>query len=187
MTKTTLAKRQRRGLAAKPDLPFDMFVPGSIEPVTSDLIDRTMAEFPGSTHDIIKQLLDDVAGDAIFINSRYQVNIRDVEMPPGWPALVRLSIKRRDKERPGPEAYRDFMAIKDRLVGPENEAVELYPARSREYDTANQRWLFVLKDSAQRFPFGFDYGERVASVQADVGNARQHPFDEPQHVYKAGL
>ncbi len=187
MTRATIQKQIRRGLKASPDLAFDLFVPGSVEPVTDDLIDRTMAEFPGSTRHDVERLLGDVAADAIFINSCYQVNMRDVDVPEGWPALVRLSIKRRDKERPGPEAYRDFMAIKDRLVGPENEAVELYPARSREYDTANQRWLFVMKEPGRKWPFGFDFGERVVSVQADVGNARQHPFDQPHHAYKAGV
>lgn len=190
MTRITEQKRLRRGLKAPPKPPFGLFVPAAIEPVTEELIAQTMKEFPGATREIVEGLLQDVAKDLIFVNERYQVNISDVPpetMPEGWPALVRLSIKRRDKERVGPEKYRDFMAIKDRLVGPENEAVELYPARSREYDTANQYWLFVIKDPKQRWPFGFDYGERVVSAQKDVGAARQHPFDEPQHVYKRGM
>jgi hypothetical protein len=59
--------------------------------------------------------------------------------------------------------------------------VELYPARSREYDTANQYHLYVVKDPAVRFPLGFDFGERVASEHADVGASKQHPFDQPHH------
>ncbi len=190
MTKITHQKRVRRGLVGGHDLPFDLFTPGFVEPLTDELVDRTMAEFPGATREIIVAQLEDVRMDAIFINSRYQVNIRDVDpetMPPGWPALVHLSIKRRDKERVGPERYRDFMAIKDRLIGAENEAVELYPARSREYDTANQFHIWVMKDPAQRWPFGYDFGERVVSAQVDVGGARQEPFTEAHHVYRDGL
>lgn len=187
MTKSTVSKKKRLGLMARDPLAFDMFQAGTIEPISDSLIDKTMAEFPGATREQVEKLLNEVHADAIFINSRYQVNMRDVPdetMPPGWPALVHLSIKRRDKARIGPEKYRDFMAIKDRLVGPENEAVEMYPARGREYDTANEYHLYVMKDSTRRWPFGFDFGGRVASVQADVGGARQHPFDEPHHVYK---
>jgi hypothetical protein len=34
--------------------------------------------------------------------------------------------------------WRDLQRIKNQLVGPECEAVELYPAESRKVDTANQ-------------------------------------------------
>ena len=37
-----------------------------------------LAEFLGSTREVVETLLNDVAKDRIFINSRYQVNIRDV-------------------------------------------------------------------------------------------------------------
>jgi hypothetical protein len=184
MTKASPTRRNaRRGVAtSKPDAPFDLFQPGVITPVDDELIDRTVAEFPGvSREDIVRQFAD-LQNDRVFINSRYQVNMRDAPaIAPGWPDMIHLSIKRRDKERVGPEKYRDFMAIKDRLIGPDHEAVELYPARSREYDTANQYHLYVVKDPVVRFPLGFDFGESVVSEHADVGASKQHPFDQPHH------
>lgn len=183
--KRRIAERRSRREVAR-DLPFDLFEKGTIPPISDELIDQTMAQFPGVTREAVEAQLKDVHRDDIWFNSRYQVNMRDVEgLPEGWPPMIALSIKRRDRERIGPEKYRDFMAIKDRLIGPEHEAVELYPARSREYDTANQYHLYVMKRPGDRWPFGFDFGQRVASGAntQDIGGWRQHPFDQPHHVY----
>ena len=42
----------------------------------------------------------------------------------------------------------------------EAEAVELFPAQSRIWNTANQYHLFVMKDNV-RIPIGFDFGGPV--------------------------
>jgi hypothetical protein len=40
----------------------------------------------------------------------------------------------------------------------------------------------VIQDPTIRFPFGFDFGQRVASTMTgDVGGAKQHPFDQAHH------
>lgn len=41
--------------------------------------------------------------------------------------------------------YRDYMRIKDDIFGEEYEAIELYPARSRETDPSNAFVLFVFE------------------------------------------
>jgi hypothetical protein len=98
----------------------------------------------------------------MYQNSRYTVLVnRDAEVGEGWPPMVWLSIRRNDRERPGPERWRDFQRIKTELVGPENEAVELYPAESRVADCADQFHIFVIKESGIAFPFGFREGLRA--------------------------
>lgn len=125
--------------------------------------------------------MDRLHRDTIWLNNRYQVNVADMEPMEGsnLPKMVHLSIKRLDKGRIGPERYRDFMRIKDELVGPGCEAVELYPARNREVDTANQYHLWCLIDPSLNFPFGFKEGRVIAL--ASSGKAVQHPFDEDHH------
>ena len=91
---------------------------------------------------------------AAFANSRYCVLIREVLAGRRCPAHWHMMIQRRDGEAPGPERYRDFMRIRDELVGPEHEAVEVYPARSSETDVANVYHLWVLKSEADTFPVG---------------------------------
>jgi len=86
--------------------------------------------------------------ERLMVNSRYQVAVR--ELGEGG---VHLSIKRIDQ---GPvHDWRDLQRIKDELLGPECEAVELYPAQSRMVDGANQFHLWGHRSPTFRFPFGF--------------------------------
>lgn len=82
----------------------------------------------------------------------YQNDTYTVEIVPGQP-FIHLDIRRIDGEQC--KNWRHFQQIKDELVGPEHEAVELFPAESRLVDTANQYHLWVVADPAYRFPFGF--------------------------------
>lgn len=110
----------------------------------------------------------------VFLNDQYQVMV--FLLPGnGWPDMIHLSIRRLDRE--AIHDWRDLQMIKNMIVGPEHEGVELYPAESRLTDSANQFHIFVLADSAQRFPFGFS--ERL--VSEDTGSkyahkARQRPW-----------
>lgn len=70
---------------------------------------------------------------------------------------------------------RELPAIKNELVGPENEGVELYPAESRLMDSANQYHLWVLTDPEKRFPFGFT--SRVVTEEA-FGKSVQRKFEK---------
>jgi hypothetical protein len=90
---------------------------------------------------------------ALYRNSRSQVHVRRYAAIDGGPDLVHLSYKRHDQGIFIP--YRDRMRLKDWFVGPECEAVELYPARSREVDGANQYHLWCIDDPTFRLPFGF--------------------------------
>lgn len=50
----------------------------------------------------------------------------------------------------------EFQEIKNQLVGPEHEAVQLFPGESRLVDTANQYHLWVHADPSYRFPVAFN-------------------------------
>lgn len=150
--------------------PWTPLEPATLEPIRVQTILDVQAAYPQLTREAILEQHRRDAPDAVYLNSRYQVNVYSKDRE-----LVWLSIKKRDKTAVGPERYRDFMAIKDQLMGPEYEAFEVYPARSRETDTANQYHLWVLpKDTI--LPVGFNDGRNiVVNPGATTG---QQPFEE---------
>jgi hypothetical protein len=107
-----------------------------------------------------------------YANSRYHVALwhdGDRDHPMGeW---VHLSIK--DHGRSARHDWRDFQRIKNELVGPEYEAIEIYPAESRLVDTCNQYHLYVFK--TWRPPQGFRV-RLVAEGRSSIG-AQQRPFE----------
>lgn len=105
-----------------------------------------------------------------FVNDKYQVQMTQAEIRDKWPPMLWLSIKRLDREVI--HDWRELQEIKNAIVGPEHEAVELYPAESRLVDTANQYHLFVLTDPTHRFPFGYDYR---SVTDNPGGKAKQRP------------
>lgn len=119
-------------------------------------------------------------GELIFINSRYQVNIRCLNPVEPFGRILWLSIKRRDK-RPIHD-WRDLQRIKNELVGPEYEAIEIYPAESRLHDTANQFHLWLFFDG-YKIPIGF--ADRFVTEHTDGGSI-QRPFeDKPKDLLTA--
>lgn len=127
----------------------------------------------GLTREGAIKMWHDLVSDPIWLNNIYQVNVRPVAAN-DWPAMIHLSIKRRDKQPIGVEHFRDFQRIKNELVGPDHEAVELYPAEDSLIDSANQYHLWALADSAHRFPFGFRSGRLI--IGKSEGGAVQRPF-----------
>lgn len=95
----------------------------------------------------VEKLIQMTAAPHLFVNDVYMVRVRQAS------PFVQLDIARRDGQ-PG-KSWRDFQRIKNELVGPECEAVELFPAESRLVDTSNQYHLWVYPDPANRFPFGY--------------------------------
>lgn len=136
-------------------------------PTTDDLLSRPWTPF------VLCEPDPREPGVEIWLNSRYQVHRRRHEALDGGPTLVHHSFKRRDRRTLIP--YRDKMRIKDDLVGPECEGVELLPARSREVDTANQYHLWLIADEHFRFPFGF--ATRLISEES-INGSMQEPWPE---------
>ena len=118
--------------------------------------------------------------DEIRVNELYEVWLtRHRDAAPGWPALIGLSIKRRDKSVV--RDWRHLQRIKNELVGPEREGVELFPAESRLVDSANQYFLWVSGDPAWRFPFG----QPTREVEGrSTRGATQRPFPEGWPVWR---
>lgn len=98
---------------------------------------------------IDRYIADEIHGSQIWKNDVYQVAVRK-----RGEGLVHLSIKRIDRQPI--RDWRDLQQIKNQLVGPECEGVELYPAESRLVDTANQFHIWCCTNPKFRFPFGFE-------------------------------
>lgn len=107
--------------------------------------------------------------DPVYANDKYQVVVREVKCE--WGDMLHLSIKRLDREPI--HDWRDLQEIKNQLVGPEHEGVELYPAEGRRVDTSNQYHLWVLKEKGLWFPFGFD--ERLVT-EGSISKSKQRPL-----------
>jgi hypothetical protein len=67
---------------------------------------------------------------------------------------TQLLIRRKDRQKVT-DHYQVFQRIKNQILGPEVEAIELYPAASREYDTSN---TYSLWCSPEPFPIGYPAG-----------------------------
>jgi len=136
------------------------------------------------------ELLGDDAPHAIYVCRDYQASIFTVDDPGGgWPAMWHLSIKRKDREPIDEDRWRILQRIKNTLVGPEHEAVELYPAESRLVDTANQWHLWVFQKPQQQWPFGFT--SRLVTSE-EIHGTKQRPLppgtdESPPEEFKAGM
>lgn len=130
----------------------------------------------GRIIDYIRNYIRDLKMDQVYANDTYQVAVRtaEVDAEKGWPPMWHLSIKRLDREPI--HDWRELQEIKNALVGPEHEGIELYPSEKRKVDSANQYHMFVLKDGTQWFPFGF-----VVRFVGDaaLGKSKQRPFAKP--------
>lgn len=108
-------------------------------------------------------------GDSSWMNDTYTVIVHNLDE-----FMTHLSIRRND--RAPVTDWRDKQAIKNQLVGPECEAVELYPAESRLVDSANQYHLFCVTDPEFRFPFGFK--QRLVANHEEGTGAKQRDHSE---------
>ena len=86
-----------------------------------------------------------------------------------------ISFKRIDRKPV--KDWRHVQNIKNDILGPEGEAVELYPAESRLTDTANQYHLWGYNNTDIRFPFGF-LSRQVSDDAGNVEGAVQRPREE---------
>lgn len=89
--------------------------------------------------------------ERFFSNDTYLVNVSKVYCQLG--EVIHLSIKRHDNEPV--RSWSDLQEIKNLLVGPEHEAIEIYPAESRLVDMAPQYHLWVFADVEYRVPVGW--------------------------------
>ena len=118
-------------------------------------------------------------GMAVYRNALYTVTVRAITAPAPFGRGFHLSVKRND--RAPLHDWRHLQRIVNELVGPEAEAVELYPAESRKVDGANQYHLWAFPGYA--FPFGQHFrevctpDENAADSNPFVRAAVQRPFE----------
>ena len=139
---------------------------------------RTLFMHVKQTSDAVRAEADAVTrrqyeGCTVWLNDTYQVLSKPMSDDGIW---VQLSIKRRDRQVI--HDWRHLQRIKNEIVGPECEGVEMYPAESRLVDTANQYWLHVCTDPSYRFPFGFNDG-RIVNEESVAGSV-QRPFEKEE-------
>lgn len=126
-----------------------------LNPLTEEHIRETMRMCDMSREEAIASLEAEGRQTTYWLNDTYQVAlIRHKYKDPDFPDLLQLNIRRRDGEAIFRD-WREFQAIKNQLVGPEIEMVELYPAESRKADMSNKYHLWGFDDPAFRWPFGF--------------------------------
>lgn len=146
----------------------------TMEQLIQDVLDTSPVDI---TYAEAERLIHDSLQAETYVNNHYVVTLREIGHTATGPAMVHLSIRRADRSQVGPERFRDFQRIKNELVGPECEAVELYPAESRLVDSADQYHLWVVVSPTWRFPFGFDSGRFVVGPR-EGSPATQTPFRE---------
>jgi hypothetical protein len=122
------------------------------------------ATFGITSREKIAEIVQESVDAEIWRNDLYQVTVYRRDPPvDDWPQVIHLSIRRVDRQ-PARD-WRDFQDIKNQLVGPECEGVELYPAESRCVDLANQYHMWVFNSTDARFPFGFAEGRHVDDIE----------------------
>ena len=144
-------------------------------------IDKIVRAFPTITREQARLGLTKEDGSEVYVNNIYQVmvyrgheadelvHIDELKGKCTW-----LSIKRKDK-RPV-NNWQDMQTMKNRLVGTECDAFQMFPAESRMVNTANQYHLIVLPEG-QALPFGWgnravfeeEYPDNAGAVQSFKG------------------
>lgn len=139
--------------------------------------ERLHADWEGMvSKETINRIYEQMKRETLYKSEHYQVAI-DKETSHGFPGMIvwHLSIKRNDKE-PVMD-WRDLQDIKNKLVGPDYEAIQLFPAEDRVIDTANQYHLYAFmragKDrSPPRLPIGWTAGLKT---DEQFVNGKQRP------------
>jgi hypothetical protein len=176
MGRQATAKRQRHTAAPLPPwTPFQRDRSITLDELLACA--HLTAERLGLTLEQARAHIIGTYSDEVYINSRYRVVIRH------QPGYVHLSFNRCGGGGIGPERWRDFQRIKNELVGPEHEAVELYPAETRVRDTSNTYHLWVLDKPfpLAKFDIGF-WGPRTVLDRApgSITGSEQLPLDPDQ-------
>lgn len=95
----------------------------------------------------------------------YRNDIYTVEVNHRAP-YIHLDISRNDGA--ACNNWREMQEIKNQLVGPQYEAIQLFPAEDRLVDTSNEYHLWVYADPQYRFPVGF--AQRFVLEQPLISN-----------------
>lgn len=100
-------------------------------------------------------MAEQVLSEELYTNGKYQVTKSKPHRTgvPGWPAMIHLSIIPLDGKPV--HSWHDLQSIKNALVGPEFEAIEIYPAESRLVDMGHNYHLWVFSPEEFSVPIGW--------------------------------
>jgi hypothetical protein len=137
----------------------------------AEVAETVRAKFP----DISDEALDDLISDETWGNDRYTVSVHLLDGDRD--GFVEFAVHNHNRTPHVP--WRHLQQIKNEVLGPDREAVQLFPAEDRLVDTANEYWLYVypvgkapMRD--RRTKVGMDYGRNVAYDMPDgFGRSRQ--------------
>ena len=125
---------ERSALLAQPCEFFKSFFAGRVPSMTEKVF-------------FVEQAVQRMVAMNVYQNDIYRVDVKH-ETP-----LLHLVIRRRDATTCS--EWHDFQRIKNELIGPEHEAVQLFPAESRLVDTGNEYHLWVYPTPNVRMQLGF--------------------------------
>lgn len=120
-------------------------------------------------YDHWRMLPDGTDGIRRYWNSRYSLAIKP-ELKQSLVSCLCYTVLVIRADQSAHRDYRDYMRIKDDIFGPEYEAIELLPARSRENDPSN---AFVLYVFSKALPIGERHGE---VLRPEESKASQREF-----------
>lgn len=142
------------------------------EPYPEPIMAAMIEHYGGTREEATARLDEYNARCEVWLNDLYQVQVR----PADNEGLLHLNIRRRDGAHDIRD-WRHFQRIKNQLLGPECEAVELYPAESRLHDTSNKYHLWGYRNPEWRFPIGFPERDVRDAGKAELPGLRQRPLD----------
>tara|TARA_Y100000817_G_scaffold304636_1_gene287859 strand:- start:1988 stop:2479 length:492 start_codon:yes stop_codon:yes gene_type:complete len=119
-----------------------------------------------------KKKIREIEAQERFKNDLYRCEITNRD-DHGW---IELCITRHDKQ--AIHDWRHFQYIKNDIVGPEREALELYPAESRLVDSANSYWLYVAPEGFN-LPIGMHHRWVRNPETASKMRSTQRAFEVP--------
>lgn len=165
-----MSKKRKRPPARREWTPFQSAQP-RINPKARDVDPEAF--------DLMMQEYDDGV-TTIFLNSLYVVHVRHLEGAGNRDGWIHLSIRHVDRK--AIHDWRHFQRIKNELVGPDREALEVYPAEERLVDEANEYHLWVMP-AGERVPVGFNERRVGDSDAAAAIGARQRRLDLPHSTH----
>ena len=131
------------------------------------------AQYP----DITDGQIDDLMNDETWGNDRYTVTVHFLDGDRDGFVEITIHNHRRTTHIP----WRHLQQIKNEVLGPDREAVQLFPAEDRLVDTANEYWLYAYPVGKapmrnRRTKVGMDHGRNVGYEMPDgFGRSRQSP------------
>lgn len=158
-----MADRHRRRHQQIPMAPFTRGTANSSPEFLATLRQRGYTEAEIQAH--LEQI--------VALNDRYTVLLRPFTAADGR-KMIHLSIKRHDRRVI--DDWRDLQAIKNMIVGPERDAVQVFPRETHLVDTSNQWHLWAYMDDDFVLPFGYHYRDIMESAEAARLGLRQRTF-----------